>query len=229
MSADGSCLIYFLDTLFAMNQTPWETVFVEDQALFRDLLSRMLASDPRFELVAEFRDAEAALKHCEVDPPGFLMVDIQLPRMDGIDLARALKKSRPEIRILALTSLTDRFTINRVLEAGIPGYVEKDRDLDVLLEAMVTVAAGGRYQTEVVTDVQKSFRGQADAFNRILSPREQAIVKAVADGETSASIASRLDLSPRTVENHRYRIMKKLELEDTAALIRYAIDEGLIS
>lgn len=211
-----------------MESGPWKTVFVEDQALFRDLLSRMLEADSRFTLCGGFANAESALEHCRADPPQFLMIDIQLPGLDGIDLAKTLMKEHQEIRILALTTLTDRFTVNRVIEANIPGYVEKDRDLDVLERAMVTVASGGRFQTELVDAVKSSFRGQSEAFNRILSQREQAIVKAVADGETSAQIATRLDLSPRTVENHRYRIMKKLEIEDVASLIRYAIQEGLI-
>ena len=211
-----------------MSNPPWRTVVVEDQALFRDLLRRMLQSDGRFVLEASFTDAESALAHCTRQAPNLLMVDIQLPRMDGIDLARAVMKQHPRTRILALTTLTDRFTVSRVIEAGIPGYVEKDRDLDILEAAMVAVASGGRYQTELVDSVKASFRGDADAFPKILSPREQAIVRAVADGETSAAIASRLDLSPRTVENHRYRIMKKLGLEDSAALIRYALAEGLI-
>jgi DNA-binding NarL/FixJ family response regulator len=212
-----------------MSSHPKKTVYVEDQALFRDLLGRMLEVDDRFDVVASFAEAESALDYCIECPPEFLMVDIQLPQMDGIDLARMVMKRCPETRILALTTLTDRFTISRVIEAGIPGYVEKNRDLDVLLEAMTTVASGGRYQTDLVDNVKASFRGNSDAFNRILSPREQAIVTAVADGETSAEIASRLDISPRTVENHRYRIMKKLDLKDTAALIRYAIDQGYIS
>jgi len=207
---------------------PWRTLVVEDQALFRNLLERLLGADRRFSLIAAVEDAETALDIARREAPDFALVDIQLPGMDGVELAGRLRKLHPGCRFLALTTLTDTYTVNRVIEADLHGYIEKDRELDELEAAMLTVARGGRFQTERVREVRDGFRGDPEAYPKILSPREQEIVRAVALGETSAAIAGRLGLSLRTIQNHRFRLMRKLNLKDVAGLTRYALEHGFL-
>ena len=131
--------------------------------------------------------------------------------------------------MLALTNLKDPFTLNRVQEIGIHGYVEKDQPLDILEEAMETVAAGGNYFTAIVEETRLHLQADPEAFSKILSRREQEIVCMVARGLTSSAIAERLGLSKRSVETYRYRIMKKLGIDNVAALVDYAYQQGFLN
>lgn len=206
----------------------WTTVIVEDQSLFRSLLARLLAEDERFSLVGQAGDGEEGWRLCEHHRPHLLLLDIQLPGIDGIDLARKVRRSYPATRILALTTLIDSHTINRVIDAGLHGYIEKDRELDELETALAQVAGGGSYASDRVNQVRREVFRDPEAYPKILSAREQEIVVLVARGLKSSAIATELGLGLRTVQNHRYRIMQKLNLHDTASLIRYAMAQGLV-
>jgi DNA-binding NarL/FixJ family response regulator len=152
---------------------------------------------------------------------------LQLPGIDGLEVAKRLRAEMPQIKILAVTSMKDLFAVNRVVELELPGYVEKDQPLSVLKEALVAVASGQTYFTKVVREVRRSISSDAKAFPKILSEREQQIIALVASGLPSKNIGLQLGLSTRTVENHRYRIMKRLEIDNLAALIAYAQKNGL--
>jgi DNA-binding NarL/FixJ family response regulator len=207
----------------------WTTLIVEDQSLFRSLLARLLKEDSRFSLIGEAKSGEEGWERCLEQPPHLLLLDIQLPGMDGIELAQKIRRRFPETRILALTTLTDSHTINRVIDAGLHGYIEKDRELDELERALTQVAAGGSYTSKRLSEVRRAVSRDPEAYPKILSPREQEIVGLVAQGLKSAAIATKLGLGLRTVQNHRYRIMQKLDLHDTASLVRYALDQGIVS
>jgi DNA-binding NarL/FixJ family response regulator len=122
-----------------MGSGKWKTVVVEDQKLFRDLLVRMLKSDSRFSFIDAAEDVEKGFSLCREHLPDLLLLDIQLAGSDGVDLGKRILKEFPGTQILAVTTLTDPDTINRIMDAGIHGYVEKDSDLDVLEKAMVRV------------------------------------------------------------------------------------------
>jgi len=210
------------------DSAPWRIVLIEDQALFRNVLAKAIALHPPFELVGDSATGEAGKALCLELHPDLLVTDIDLPDADGIDLAEQLLRELPGIRTLALSNLKDPFTLNRVQEAGLHGYVEKDQPLDILEEAMETVAAGETYFTAIIAENSRSLAGDPDAFSKILSKREQEIVCLVAQGLTSSAIAERVDLSKRSVETYRYRIMKKLEIENVAALVDYAYQHGFV-
>tara|TARA_A100001037_G_scaffold303222_1_gene336720 strand:- start:814 stop:1455 length:642 start_codon:yes stop_codon:yes gene_type:complete len=209
-------------------EKPWTTVLVEDQALLRNVLAKAIRLDPRFELAADVEDGLEGRRVCQEIVPDLLITDVHLPGMDGVELAGFVLNALPSVRVLALTNMKDPFTLNRLQEIGIHGYVEKDQPLEILEEAMVEVVSGKTYFTATIMTNQARLSENPDAFAKVLSPRDQEILCLVARGETSKAIGERLDLSRRSVETYRYRIMKKLGLKRGADLIDYAYKNGFV-
>ena len=206
---------------------PIKTVLIEDQELLRNVLVKTLEMNPDFDLLGDRADGVAGKQLCLDVHPDLVVTDIDMPELDGISMAQELLQALPSVRILALTNLKDPFTINRLREVGIHGYVEKDQPLDILEEAMRTVAGGTHYYTAIVQQVSSQLSKDPVAFSKILSRREQDVVRLVVEGLTSKEIAKELQLHPRSVETHRYRIMKKLELKNVVDLVAYAEKHGL--
>lgn len=209
------------------NRSVTRTVLVEDQELLRNVLVKTLEISSEFVLLGDCANGAEGKRLCLEQCPDLLVTDIDMPELDGITLAQELLKEQPKLRILALTNLKDPYTINRLREIGIHGYVEKDQSLEILEQAMRTVAAGEYYFTAIVRQVSSDLAQDPEAFSKILSRREQEVVRLVADGLTSKEIAKALKLHPRSVETHRYRIMKKLELKNVVDLVAYAEKHGL--
>ncbi|MDA7510922.1 response regulator transcription factor [bacterium] len=207
-------------------EKPWRTILVEDQALLRNVLAKAIRLDQRFELVADAEDGLEGKRVCEELVPDLLITDIHLPGMDGVELAAWVIKALPSVRVLALTNMKDPFTLNRLQEIGIHGYVEKDQPLEILEEAMVEIASGHTYFTATIMSSQARLSDDPNAFSKVLSARDQEILCLVAQGETSKVIGERLELSRRSVETYRYRIMKKLGLKSSAELVDYAYKNG---
>jgi DNA-binding NarL/FixJ family response regulator len=207
----------------------WTTVVIEDQTLFRELLTKLLGNDPRYKLVGEASDGRSGLEVCRTARPHLVLLDIQIPCMDGFELAEKLFADLPETRVLALTALKDNRTISKVLESGFAGFVEKDQSLTVLEAAMAAVAKGGTFFTPGFDNARRQLSRDPNAFFKILSPREQEVLKLATAGYSSTQIARELGLSPRTAGNHRYNIMKKLDIHDVTGLVAFAIKNGFRS
>jgi DNA-binding NarL/FixJ family response regulator len=207
---------------------PWRTVLIEGQTLLRNALAKAIRLDDRFELLAELEDGVEGKESCLRLNPDLVVMDICLPRTDGIELAGFLIKRLPETRVLALSHWSDPFTLNRLFEAGVHGYVAKDHPWEILEEAMIEVASGRNYFPAVLRQNQENLRSDPTAFAKILSVREQEILCYVASGWTSRSIASQLNLSPRSVETYRHRILRKLGVKNLAGLIDYAYRNGFV-
>lgn len=206
---------------------PIRTVIIEDQELLRNVLVKTLEMNRDFDLLGDCADGKKGHALCMDVKPDLVVTDIDMPELDGISMAQSLIRELPAVRVLALSNLKDPFTISRLRETGIHGYVEKDQPLDILEEAMRTVAKGEHYFTALVQQVSSQLAQDPVAFSKILSRREQDVVRFVVDGLTSKEIAKRMKLHPRSVETHRYRIMKKLELKNVVDLIAYAEKNGL--
>lgn len=201
---------------------PWTTLIVEDQFLFRDLLARLLAADPRFHCVGVAGDAESGLALCRRFRPQLICLDLNLPGMSGLDLAAQLQLDVTESRILALTSCKDPLSLTGILELGFAGYVEKDQPIAVLEEAMLAVAQGRSYFTATFEAARRRMARDPEAIGKILSHREREVLALVARGHSSPEIAHTLGLSTRTVGNHRYNIMRKLDLRNVAEVVAFA-------
>ncbi|MEM7313082.1 MAG: response regulator transcription factor [Planctomycetota bacterium] len=202
-------------------ERPWRTILIEDQTLLLNVLSKTIDLNTKFDLLAAVGDGTTGKRLCLEQTPDLLVTDIRLPDIDGLDVAKEVIRCAPQVRILALTNLKDPFTLNRLQEIGVHGYVEKDQPLEILEEAMEEVASGRTYFTAVLKQCWDRLDQSSESFTKFLSQREQQIVAMVAEGLSSAGIAERLDLSKRSVETYRYRIMKRLGITSTAGLIRY--------
>jgi DNA-binding NarL/FixJ family response regulator len=153
-----------------------------------------------------------------------------LPGIGGLETAARFRRVVGETRILALTSCKDAASIAGILELGLAGYVEKDQPIAVLEEALLAVAAGRNYFTPTFDAVRRRMARDPLAVGKLLSRREREILRLVAHGRNGPQIAQTLGLSIRTVGNHRYNIMKKLELKNVAEVVAFALRaENLMS
>jgi DNA-binding NarL/FixJ family response regulator len=205
------------------------TLLVEDQGMFRAFMETWLAAHPRFELVGAAGSGEEALGWLTERRPELLVVDIQLPGMDGLEFVRAARQARPQARALVLSSLMDPLALTRVRESGVEGYLEKDARPEKLEEAMTTVAAGRAFFSARFVETMAHENAKAEALGKILSRREQEVLTQVITGKTSREIADFYGIGLRTVEFHRANVMAKLGATNTAELVAQARLRGMIT
>jgi len=193
-------------------------LIVEDQGMVRTFFERWLAGLPRFALAASARSGEEALLVVERARPDVVLVDFQLPGMDGLEFVRAARQVRPQLRALVVTSLVDALALTRVREAGVEGYVEKDATPEVLAEALAAVADGRLYYSPRFQETLAREAAKAQGAGKILSRREQQVLSHVLGGRANREIAQLMGLSVRTVEFHRSNVMAKLGATNVAEL-----------
>ncbi len=206
---------------------PLKIVLIEDQAMFRDLLKKICRDHFRLSVVGEAEDAATGLALCRKFRPDIILLDLNLPDKDGVTLADELIAMDPRVRILALSTECDDYTLYRVLNSGMHGYVDKNRQsVDVLKQAIDEVIKGRVFFTEVVQQVRQRLRTEPKAFPKVLTEREQELLALLGGGLTNEEVARELNLSRYTVQLHRRNIMSKLGLHRTPDLIRYAVNKG---
>ena len=199
----------------------------EDQRLVRELLSALLVRQPDFQVVGEASNGAEALALAARLEPDVLVLDIGLPDLDGVAVARTLRKSRPGLKLLALSVHAERHFVQQMLKAGADGYVVKTSALDELVQAIRAVAGGKIYLSpEITREALPEDRVEEGAP---LGSRERQVLALIADGKRSSEIGARLHISTATVEAHRRNIMRKLGLHTVAELTKYAIRKGLTS
>lgn len=207
---------------------PIRTAIVEDQKLFREMLVRLVTLDPQFHLVGQTQDGTEGWEMIRREHPDLVVVDLEIPGLNGFDLVECVR-STPETagcRVLAVTSHFDPITLGRLGSLRVHGFVEKDQSLDILEAAMIAVGQGGTYFTPLFELRRQEFRQAAVDLRQILSSRECEILQGVASGLTCREIGESLGISTRTVENHRHRIIKKLDLRSGADLVHFAFTKG---
>lgn len=195
--------------------------------MIRDLLVWACRSAFKPKVIGQAKDGAGALAECQRLGPELIILDLELPDGDGLDLLPELRKAAPGAKVIALSSHTDDVTVHRVLQSQIEGFVDKNgQPMDILREAVTTVMEGRRYLSPVVREVWKRLREEPAAFNKLLSDREQEVLVLIGRGYTNTEIAEQLKLRAITVQNHRCNIMAKLGLHSTSHLIRYATEKG---
>lgn len=207
---------------------PITIVLADDHKMFREALKLSLSSVADILLVGEAGSGAETLAAVTATRPDVLILDIALPDMNGIEVAKELKRSFPALGIVALSGYADRMFVEEMLKAGAAAYVVKSAGADELVAAIRAVALGERYMS---SDAQNSvMQGlvQKDTPPRsVLSPREQQVLRLLARGMRSMQIAQELGIAATTVEVHRRNIKEKLGLHSVVELTRYAIREGL--
>ena len=200
---------------------------VEDQTLVRELLVLACREARPGAVVQGVGTCAEALAEARRAPPALVLLDLVLPDGDGIELAQPLLQAAPRARLIALSSHVDEFTLHRALASQIHGILDKnEQPVRILREAMDEVLAGRRYLSSAVQRLRANLRADPAAFDKILSDREQAVLRLVGEGLDNDAVAARLKISPSTAKNHRLNIMAKLDLHSTPQLIRYAIEKG---
>jgi len=216
---------------------PHRLVIVDDHAIMRDGLAALLGNEIDFDIVGTADDGKSAIDVVDSVQPDVVLIDMSMPRTDGAQAIRVIKRKRPEIRVLVLTYHKDDAHIHVALEAGADGFILKDDGRDELLTALRVVASGRSYLSPAICDRVMSgyLRGFAPVAGPsvrswdALTPREQQVLKLVAEGYKTREIATYLSLSEKTVEKHRRNMMNKLDLHGVSAVTTYAIENGFLS
>jgi two-component system NarL family response regulator len=207
-------------------------MMVDDHRMLREALRAPLAAERDLEIVAEAGNGGEALERLEQVRPDLLLLDIALPDMTGIDVARQALARLPELRIVALSGYADKMFVDEMLKAGARAYVVKSAGTQELIFAIRAVLAGHVFLSPEITGAmlgqQDELRIPAPPLNA-LGRREQDVLRLLAQGMRSAEIGAALGILPATVDVHRSNIRKKLGLHSTAELTRYAIREGLLT
>ncbi|PLX70201.1 MAG: DNA-binding response regulator [Azoarcus sp.] len=205
----------------------------DDHKIQREALKVVLERELDIALVGECSDGLDALTLARELHPDVVLMDIGLPVMGGIEATRSMLAEQPKIRVVALSTYSDRRIVLQMLDAGASGYVVKSAGRDELLRAIRAVSMGRTYLcNEAAATLVDSVRTQAPADlrnNEKLGRREREVPQLLAEGHTSPEIADRLCIATSTVDVHRRNIMRKLELHSVAELTKYAIRNGLTS
>lgn len=199
-------------------------LLVEDHQMVREGLRTLLGGQPDFEVVGEAADGAEAVRLAGRLAPHVVVMDVQLAGLSGIEATKRLARERPETAVVALSMYDDAPTVDRALRAGARGYVLKGSGVAALCEAIRVVRRGETYVSPALSRSVlpgRLPRGAADADP--LTDREREVVQLVSEGYTGRQIAERLGLRPKTVENHRARIMEKLGIHTTAGLVRWVL------
>jgi two-component system response regulator NreC len=204
----------------------------DDHALFREGVKTVLALHPEFEVVGEAEDGREAVERATRLNPDVVLMDISMPVLKGFDATRRIKKALPAAKVLILTVYDDEDLVARCLDAGAAGYILKDSPPAQLIYAIQAVNQGQQYLSpRVLTTVVRQFMANpADPKSGydLLSDREREILVLLGEGIALKEVARSLDLSVKTVEAHKYNLMRKLNLHDRSELIRYAIRKRLV-
>lgn len=206
--------------------SPIRVLIVDDHPVVRDGLRGMLASADDLDVVGEAGDGDTAVLEAQRLAPDVVLMDLRMPRVDGVDATGRLAAETPDARVLVLTTYDTDADIRRALEAGAAGYLLKDAPRDELLRAIRTVAAGRvALAPSVAGRVVEQMRGESGR----LSEREVEVLELVAAGRTNRAIAGDLGITEATVKTHLVHIYRKLDVTDRTAAVTTALDRGDIS
>jgi two-component system, NarL family, nitrate/nitrite response regulator NarL len=205
---------------------------VDDHPVVRRGIISCLARRENLEIVGEAGDGCEALQKARELQPDIILMDINMPHMDGLAVTEVLSKEQPQIKVLILSMHTNTECVLRIIEAGARGYILKEAPTDDLVGAIETVNAGDAYFSPDVARValNQFVRGNGEnPATSQLTSREREVLIQIADGLSNKEIASRLGVGVRTVETHRERIMRKLDIHSVAGLTKFAVAKGLVS
>ena len=205
---------------------------VDDHAIIREGLRSLLEKQPDMEVLADTDEGRKAVELVREKMPDVVIMDVTMAGLNGIEATRLITTEFPEVKIVALSIHSQRRFIADMLSAGAAGYILKECLFDELVQAIQTVAAGGRYLSPriadvVVEDYVKRLSSTTDSPLSALTGREREVLQLVAEGKSTKQIALELHVSTKTIEANRRQIMEKLKVHSVAELTKYAVREGL--
>lgn len=207
---------------------PIRIVLAEDHNLVRQGLKTLLDREG-YQVVGEGSDGQEALKHVANLQPDIAIMDITMPLLNGINAAREMHRSSPKTKAILLTQHDEDEYVSEALDAGVKGYVLKSQVASDLLEAIRQVSRGQVYLSPGVAQaVINAYKRKDEKPKDPLTPRERQVLQLIAESKSTKDVASLLGISVKTAESHRSRLMQKLDIHDTAGLVRYAVRRGMV-
>ena len=207
-------------------------IIVDDHILFSQALRGLMDSFEDIEVVSQFKNGQELQDYCtnSKDEPDIILMDVQMPIVNGIEATKWIKKNHPNIKVLALTTSDDEEVILKMLRAGAKGYLLKDIHPSVLYKAVLETHEKGFYYTEQVSEtLLHANEIESKSLPKVdLKPRELELLKYTAQELTYKQIAEKMFLSPKTIDGYREKLFTKLDVKSRVGLVVYAIKEGLI-
>jgi two-component system response regulator NreC len=209
-------------------------LLADDHTLFRQGVGRLLGAEPDLQVVGEASNASDAIAQCRTLTPDLILMDIGMPGLSSFEAARQIRQTAPGMRVIFLTMYEDEDYLGEAMQAGASGYVLKDCPTAQLLTAIRDVHAGGSYLSpKMLNQLVHDFRTRPHAEEGLsrsgsLTRREKEILKLIAEGLSVKAAASFLNLSVKTVEAHKFNLMRKLDIHNKAQLVHYAIQKKIL-
>lgn len=212
-------------------------VLADDHEVVRKGLKALFEEEDNIEVIGEAVDGRAALEAADLLRPDLVLLDLNMPNLNGIETAKILSKTHPKIKILVFSMHNNEDYVVKSIQNGVDGYLLKDSDKDEIMKAIHTIYNGQKYFPHQISGIlvgalqSKGGLGieTGGKIKSLISKKEIQILKLIAEGQSSKEIATALDLSIRTVSNHRANMLKKTGLSNTAELIQKASKEGLLT
>lgn len=209
-------------------------LLTDDHTLFRQGLRTLLAAEPDMEIVGEASNASEAISFAQEQRPDVVLMDVGMPGLSSFEATRQIRKQRPETRVIFLSMYDDEDYLSESVEIGASGYILKESPADQLVSAIREVHRGGNYLSpRLLARLVDDFRVQNRSSMRqprfgTLTKREREIMKLLAEGKSVKEAATEFNLSVKTVEAHKFNLMRKLDIHNKAQLVQYAIQKKVI-
>lgn len=212
-----------------LSPTTTRVLLVDDHAVLRDGLAALLNATPNLRVVADAGDGVEALAALERTPVDVAVVDVSMPKMNGIEFTERVRSRWPDLQVVMLSANGSPEFVHRALRAGAIAYVVKESRSHELLEAIAAAGARQRYLSPVLREnlIDHMLGQNTPSPVERLSARERQVLQYLVEGHTSRAIGEQLSLSPKSVETYRRRLMEKLGIRDIPQLVRFAIEQGI--
>ena len=209
-------------------------MLADDHTLFRQGVKTLFTAEPDIEVVGEAANGGDAVERANDTRPDVILMDIGMPGLSSFEATRQIKKSRPQAKVLFLTMYDDEDYLMEAMEAGASGYVLKDSLSAQLVSAVRDIHKGGSYLSpRMLGQLVEDFRGRTRSGDRVsrsstLTARERQVLKAIAEGQSVKEIATDLNLSTKTIDAHKFNLMRKLDIHNKAQLVQYAVQKKIL-
>ncbi len=203
-------------------------LIVDDHKLLRETWSYILNSDPHFSVIAQTDNGKAAVEISAEIHPDIILMDINMSQMNGFEATKEIRRVSPDSKVIGVSMHSQAAYAKKMLQVGASGYITKNSSQEEMIAAISEVANGNTYICSEVNMAEQTAEDRRATGSNLLSLREMEIIDLIKQGQSSKEIAAQLNITLKTVEVHRHNILKKLNLKNTAALVNFINDAGIV-